>query len=109
MTKHLHQPIIASGSIFYVQEKMEIFSETSHSFALLLQAGKPHEYDGFSRKHFEDGQELDNQALNQAFFESKLACVFEGPKHALQALYTKRKNRCPLATSTPARMSFHIP
>ena len=62
----------------------------------------------FSRNNCEDAQELDNQALNQAFFVSKLACVFQGPKHALQALYAKRRNRCPLAASTPARMSFHI-
>ena len=40
-------------------------------------------------------QELDNQALNQAFFASKLACVFQGPKHALQALYAKKKESLP--------------
>ena len=43
-------------------------------------------YCRFSRNHCEDAQELDNQALNQAFFVSKLACVFQRPKHALQAL-----------------------
>ena len=32
-------------------------------------------------------KKLDNQALNQAFFESNLACVCQGPKHALLALY----------------------
>ena len=45
----------------------------------------------YSRNHCEDAQELDNQALNQVFFESKLACVFQGPKHALQALYAKKE------------------
>ena len=33
--------------------------------------------------------------------------MFQGPNHPLQALYAKR-NCCPLAANTPARMSFHI-
>ena len=49
----------------------------------------------FSRNHCEDAQELDNQALNQAFFVSKLACVFQGPKHALQALHAQKKESLP--------------
>ena len=43
------------------------------------------------RNHCQDAQELDNQALNQACLHSKLACVFQGPKHVSQALYEKKK------------------
>ena len=58
-----------------------------------------------SKNHCEDTQKMDNPTLNQAFLVSKLACVFQRPQ---QALYAKTKNRCPLASNTPARMSFHI-
>ena len=47
MPEHLHQPVIASGALFHLQEVVEIFCETSHGCALLLLAvrkdeGKPH-------------------------------------------------------------------
>ena len=47
LTKHFQHAVIASGALLHLQEKMEIFFETSHGCTLLLQAvrkdkGKPH-------------------------------------------------------------------
>ena len=76
------------------------FNESKNSFTLASPTGTrmplscPNSC-RLSKNHCEDAQELDNQALNQAFFVSRLACVFQGPKHALQALYAESKESVP--------------